>query len=122
MSSRYAGVGSNNGKLPHSVREAAEALNIGKSTAARAFESLEQHGFIVATKQGAFSLKKRHATEWRLTEFPCDVTNALASKEFVRWALQKQNTIPAAGPKVPEAGLIGPSHGTEQTEMSRYGT
>jgi hypothetical protein len=36
--------------------------------------------------EGAFSLKKRHATEWRLTEFPCDITHALmGSKEFMRW-------------------------------------
>jgi hypothetical protein len=122
MAYRYAGVGSNNGKLPYSVREAADTLKVGKSTAQRAFASLEQHGFIVPIKQGAFSLKVRHATEWRLTEFACDVTTALASKEFMKWSSQNQNTVPGVGPKVPEAGPIGPSCGTEQPKIRRYGT
>jgi DNA-binding GntR family transcriptional regulator len=69
----------------------AEALNVGKMTAARALRSLQEHGFIVEAKRGAFSLKLRHASEWRLTEFGCDVTGALATKEFARW--QKQNTV-----------------------------
>ena len=33
LARRYAGAGSNNGRLPYSVREAADALHIGKSTA-----------------------------------------------------------------------------------------
>ena len=33
-------------------------------------------GFIVPTKRGAFSLKVRHATEWRLTDRACDLTLA----------------------------------------------
>lgn len=85
MAARYAGLGSNNGRLPYSVREAAKSLSIGKTTAGRALERLQMRGFIVPMKKGAFSLKLKHATEWRLTEFPCDVTNAPASKEFMRW-------------------------------------
>jgi DNA-binding transcriptional regulator YhcF (GntR family) len=79
-------MGSNNGRIPYSVREGAENLNVGKATVMRALKKLEDHGFIVPTKIGAFSLKARHATEWRLTEFPCNLTNAaVATKEFVRW-------------------------------------
>jgi DNA-binding transcriptional MocR family regulator len=86
MARRYAGAGSNNGRIPYSVREAAAELKISRATASRALATLTDHGFIVPTVKGAFSLKKRHATEWRLTEFPCDITHAFASKDFMRWA------------------------------------
>ncbi len=93
MAKRYAGTGSNNGRLPYSVREAAAELRISQATVCRELRSLQDHGFIVAITKGAFSLKKRHATEWRLTEFPCDVTHALPSKDFMRWQPSKiQNT------------------------------
>jgi DNA-binding transcriptional MocR family regulator len=83
---RYAGTGSNNGRIPYSVREAAAELKISTATASRALAALVDHGFIVPVAKGAFSLKRRHATEWRLTEFPCDITQGLiGSKEFMRW-------------------------------------
>jgi hypothetical protein len=85
---RYAGPGSNNGRLPYSLREMAKALNVSKMTAQRAFLMLQDRGFIVETKRGAFSLKERHATEWRLTEYGDDVTDALATKDFARWEKQ----------------------------------
>jgi hypothetical protein len=85
MAARYRGVGSNNGRIPYSTRQVAENLRIGKSTAARAFTALQERGFIVPVTKGAFSLKQRHATEWRLTEFPCDVTHQSATKDFARW-------------------------------------
>lgn len=85
MAARYAGPGSNNGRLPYSLREMAEALNVSKMTAQRALHKLQERGFIVETKRGAFNLKLRHATEWRLTEFGCDVTGALATKAFAQW-------------------------------------
>jgi DNA-binding transcriptional MocR family regulator len=99
IASRYAGFGTNNGKIHYSVRAAAESLHISKSTAARSLATLEERGFIVSEKRGAFSLKARHATEWRLTEFPSDIrAGELATKEFVRWSSQKQNTGAEAGP------------------------
>jgi len=88
MAARYAGRGSNNGRLPYSLREMAEALNVSKMTALRAFHKLQERGFIVETKHGAFSLKLRHATEWRLTEFEDDRTGALATKDFAQWKRQ----------------------------------
>jgi hypothetical protein len=84
---RYAGPGSNNGRIPYSVREAAAAFRISTATASRALATLTDHGFIVPVVKGAFSLKRRHATEWRLTEFPCDVSKAfVATKDFMRWS------------------------------------
>jgi hypothetical protein len=35
LARRYRGPNSNNGKIPYSVREAAQALNVGRSTAQR---------------------------------------------------------------------------------------
>ncbi len=122
MAARYAGPGSNNGKLPYSIREAAESLGIGKTTAARALDVLEQRGFVVPITKGAFSRKVRHATEWRLTEFPCDVTHALPSKEFARWSPEIQNTVPPQTSTVPETGPIGTREGTEVPQKAPDGT
>src|ERR1700759_5476088 len=96
LSSRYRGPGSNNGKLPYSLREMAGALGASKATAKRGLGKLQDHGFIVLTKQGAFNMKQRHAAEWRLTEFGCDVTKSLATKEFSRW--EKKNTVSPENP------------------------
>lgn len=122
MAARYGGTNSNNGRLPYSVREAAESLRIGKTTAGRALKLLQARGFIVPTMKGAFSLKLRHATEWRLTEFPCDMTHAIASKEFMRWTPEIQNTVPLQTSKVPKAVPNGTASGTGVAKMSRYGT
>jgi hypothetical protein len=88
IASRYGGSGSNNGRIPYSLREMAEALNVSKATAMRAMKRLQVHGFIVEMKRGAFSLKMRHATEWRLTEFGCDVTCDMPSRDYRHWKKQ----------------------------------
>src|SRR5438094_2962413 len=85
IASRYAGPSSNNGRIPYSIGEAAASLKIGRATACGSIERLQERGFIQCVKQGAFSLKTKHASEWRLTEFACDVTHELASKDFMRW-------------------------------------
>ncbi|HMF21295.1 MAG TPA: hypothetical protein VKG24_04135 [Pseudolabrys sp.] len=78
--------GSNNGRIPYSAREAIAALHVSKSTAARLLKILEDRGFIVCTKRGAFSLKTtKDASEWRLTEYDSDVPVAHATKDFMRW-------------------------------------
>jgi hypothetical protein len=83
----YRGPDSNNGKIPFSVREAAAALHIGRSTAQRCFERLQELGFIRIGKRSGFSMKGRVATEWLLTEFPDDTTatTGIASKDFMKW-------------------------------------
>lgn len=89
MSKRYAGPGSNNGRIPYAVREGVSELRISKATVSRALAKLIEHGFIRPTTKGAFSLKRRHATEWLLTEHPSDVTNeALPAKDFMKWGPQ----------------------------------
>lgn len=93
IASRYGGAGSNNGRIPYSLREMSEALNVGKATAMRAMKRLQEHGFIVEMKRGAFSLKLRHATEWRLTEFGCDVTSELSTRDYRHWKKQKPGSV-----------------------------
>jgi hypothetical protein len=84
MASRYNG--SNNGRIPFSLREAAVLLHIGKHAAAAALVELQDRGFIVITRRSSFSLKSKEATEWRLTEFTCDINGTFASKDFTRWS------------------------------------
>ena len=86
--------GFNNGRIGLSVRALAEAINVGKNAAQQALAGLEAKGFIVRTKRSGFSVKNRTATEWRLTEYPCDVTGGQASKEFMRWEPEEKSTVP----------------------------
>lgn len=112
LASRYAGEGTNNGRIGLGIRDAAHALKVSKSTASAAFDELEAHGFIACERQSGFSVKSRIAREWRLTEFPSDLDGSLASKDFTRWASEKQNTVPLGGLCVPPAGQYGPSRRT----------
>jgi hypothetical protein len=90
LARRYRGPNSNNGRIPYSVREAATALAIGRSTAQRCFEQLLDLGFVKIGKRSGFSMKGRVATEWLLTEFPDDTTatTGIASKDFLKWTPQ----------------------------------
>jgi hypothetical protein len=122
IAARYAGYGSNNGKIGYSVREAATNLHIGTSTAKRALDALVDRGFIVATKRGAFSLKKRHASEWRLTEFASDISRDIATKDFMTWTPDKNKTRYPERPRtVSETAPIGISSGTEQHANTSHG-
>ena len=85
--------GYNNGRIALSVRRAAERCNIARGTASRAFDELQERGFIECVTQGSFSRKTQHASEWRLTFWKCDVTDDLASKAFMRLGREKQNTV-----------------------------
>jgi hypothetical protein len=120
IAARYNG--SNNGSIQYSIREAAASLGIGKSTAARDLQVLQERGFIVSMIKGAFSLKVRHATVWRLSEFPCDVTNKNPTKEFVYWSPEIQNTVPPQISKVPVAGPNGIRGGTGSLKNGPDGT
>jgi transposase len=76
--------GANNGRIGFSARQAARAIDVSKATAARAMIQLQERGFIVAMTKGRFD-RQRHATEWRLTEFRCDLTGQPASRDFEAW-------------------------------------
>jgi hypothetical protein len=83
IAARY--FGTNNGRIALSVRDAAEACNINKDTAGKAFQELIAKGFLVCKTPGGFTLKMRHATEWLWTEHRDDVSLALPLKTFVHW-------------------------------------
>jgi DNA-binding transcriptional MocR family regulator len=57
LASRY--IGSNNGQIVYSVRQAAAALKVSKDTASRAFEELQKRGFIAVQHKGGFNLKEQ---------------------------------------------------------------
>ncbi|WP_137154846.1 winged helix-turn-helix domain-containing protein [Rhizobium sp. FKL33] len=97
---RYDGF--NNGRIALSCRELAEALNISKATASRAIEALCEKGFVDPVKKATFNLKYRAATEWRLTEFTCDVTGELPTTQFMRW--REKNTVSLRGHTVSPEG------------------
>jgi hypothetical protein len=92
IAARYKG--KNNGKLPFSIREAALALNASKDTAARAFKNLIDRGFITIAKRSGFNLKRGQdrATEYRLTEYPCNATGKAATYIFKNWRRGKNGS------------------------------
>ncbi|MEY4249015.1 MAG: hypothetical protein RJA87_648 [Pseudomonadota bacterium] len=102
--------GSNNGRLGLSVRAAAEHANIAKDTASRALKELSAKGFIETATKGAFSVKLKRATEWRLTNFRCDVTGSQPTKAFLKWQ-------PAEKLAVPNDGQVGPKARTRKPDM-----
>ena len=73
-----------------------------------AFQELIELGFIRVSKPSGFSVKHRAATEYRLTEFTCDVTGELATKEFAKWKPEIQNTVQHMGHTVQHVGQPAP--------------
>lgn len=84
--------GTNNGRIGYSIRCAVAELHIGNATAKRALDALQDRGFIVAMKRGHFNVKIRLASEWRLTQYACDVSSSLATKDFMSWTSDKNKT------------------------------
>lgn len=105
LARRYRGPGSNNGKIPYSVREAATELGIGRSTAQRCFERLQALGFIKTGKRSGFNMKGRVATEWLLTEFADDrhgpIRDVFGSKDFMRWTPENSFHSPTTDMRSP---------------------
>lgn len=123
---RYDGV--NNGRIGLGCRELADDINMSRNTADRALNRLEEIGFIATSKPSAFNIKNRAVTEWRLTEFKCDVTGELPTKDFMRWSPEKkQQSHPrdtqshprdTAAAKPAENGDVSPTHGTVRPILS----
>ena len=112
LSRRYRGPDSNNGKIPYSVREAAAALKVGRSTANRAFHCLADRGFIVAKTPSGFNVKGRTSTEWLLTEFPDDTLSSvnIASKSFMSWTATPPVRSPTRRTENPLNSPTGETH------------
>jgi hypothetical protein len=77
--------GANNGRIAVSVKKSAKILHMAPNTAAKVLAALVAKGFLVVTREGAFSLKPgvALATEYRLTEHPCN--GEPATREFRDW-------------------------------------
>jgi DNA-binding transcriptional MocR family regulator len=75
--------GTNNGDLFLAERAAADAIGVRRGAAAAAFDELEAHGFIAATQRGAFTVKVKLATSWRLTFHPTE--RAPATHDYRDW-------------------------------------
>jgi hypothetical protein len=108
--------GANNGWLGMSARSLAAAINVSRSTAARALVELTERGFIEQTRPSAFSCKVRLAAEWRLTFHPCDRTREIASKAFMRWRPKEQDTAQLGNHKVRRTKTLPSKIGSNAAE------
>ncbi|MBL4874391.1 MAG: helix-turn-helix domain-containing protein [Rhodobacteraceae bacterium] len=88
--------GGNNGKLILSHREAKKALGMGNSTIARAFEELQEKGFVKLIKKGHWY--GRQANEWQITMHPIG-DSKIPENDWMRWRPpEKTEVAPEMGP------------------------
>lgn len=83
LRSRYNG--QNNGRIALSLNECARLFSIGKETAQRAFEELQEKGFIRLVVRGRWY--GRRASEWALTTLPHD--GHLPTHDWKSWKSKK---------------------------------
>lgn len=118
--------GANNGRLGLGARRAAELCNISKNTVSTCFRILEARGFIDCVTAGGFSRKSRHQTEWRLTQYRCDVTGQLPTKAFAKWRPEgcdsrsqlRDASVPNEGQSASKSPLTVPRLGPSAREAA----
>jgi hypothetical protein len=104
--------GTNNGKVPFSVREMAKRLRTGPRQASRALMDLVDRGVIAPERTGWFSPNHCHATEWRIT---FQATDRPATNDYRNWnpehpmnSLQKQFPVSSGdAPGIPTGHTSG---------------
>lgn len=96
--------GSNNGNVRLSMNEAVSALGIGKGTAQRAFQELQDKGFIALVEQGNWYHRRAH--EWRLTTKPMDTPKGrnAPTNEWRNW----NEKTKVGQPQYPSPCVMGP--------------
>ncbi len=67
--------GTNNGDIGYSIREAKKEFHCGDHQASRAFNDLQDRGFIVRHRCATYDGKVGRATRWRLTAEPLSKMN-----------------------------------------------
>ena len=102
--------GMNNGELHLSLREATDALGMGKHTVLRAQRELTDKGFLRVKAMGGFY--QRMATIWVLTDEP--MGTALATHDYRKWTAENlkhrcRNGTRGGAKTAPDAGKRGPS-------------
>jgi DNA-binding transcriptional MocR family regulator len=92
LRSRFNGY--NNGKIFLSLSDAATLLHLSKSTAKRAFEELQEKGFVRLRMKGDWY--GRRASEWILTDVPYG--DKSATRDWENWrqpeGAEKRNAVP----------------------------
>ena len=78
--------GFNNGKITLSLDEAARLLGLSKTTALRAFDNLQERGFVKLRVKGQWYGRK--ASQWILTSCPLDGVPATNDWKF--WRASKE--------------------------------
>jgi hypothetical protein len=101
--------GSNNGRIVLSVRDLAKRLACDKDTANDALQELTDKGFIEPRIKGAFSVKFRRATEWRLNDRRCDATGERQSQAFLKWRGPAEQPPAKAKTRSDRTGPYGPT-------------
>ena len=95
--------GGNNGRLTLSLREAAELLGMGKTTAQRAFAELQAAGFLSLEKEGCWYGRKAH--EWRCTDIPMGRDSSTRDWQHRKASAsspeKKQNAVPRRDSREP---------------------
>jgi hypothetical protein len=86
--------GGNNGRIAMSVRDLKKLLGCSDATACRTSARLEEVGLIRPVKRGVYTklAQTRRATEWRLTDYKCDVTGSGPTREWRRWKRSDRST------------------------------
>jgi hypothetical protein len=84
--------GKNNGRLGASHQILSDQSRISKNTVTRAIRELVEAGFLDVIQVGAFSLKARHASEYRITWQKCDKTGEPQTNRWRRNGLAKVAT------------------------------
>ena len=79
--------GTNNGRISYSHEQARLALRIGSKKVTGSFDELIDRGFLVVRRKGSFNVKIKDgpskATEWEITDEPCD--DQPAKKLYRAW-------------------------------------
>lgn len=84
VAARYNGW--NNGKIVYSVRDGKTGLHVGQATVYRAFNVLQERGFLIPHM--IVCLNGKIERRWELTDFGWDGNPA--SRDFLTWGTRKQ--------------------------------
>jgi len=99
--------GKNNGALFLSYGDASKRLGLSRSTVKRAFDELQEKGFIRKTRQGARHC--RLASTWAVTDRPMHPSEP-PSNDWRRWQPTKNKTsVPIRNSDVPDGAATVPT-------------
>ena len=98
--------GGNNGDLSVSMNEAKRLLHMGKATASRAFDELEEKGFIDKIRAGQWYGKQ--ATTWAVSDRPHG--NNPPTYRWRDWPAKKDSSVPRRNQNGAHGSVSGPQN------------